>query len=65
MQIKAGAKEVTVINRMEILGTTGILVPAKDRPGRGGKNDFMAVVNWRGEDGYSEPEVQNLFGQWL
>lgn len=50
---------------MEILGTAGILVPAKDRPGRGGKNDFMAVVNWRGEDGFSEPEVQNLFGQWL
>ncbi|WP_232699165.1 hypothetical protein [Brevibacillus daliensis] len=50
---------------MEILATAGILAPSKDRPGRGGKNDFFAVVNWRGEDGYSEHEVRNLFGPWL
>lgn len=50
---------------MEILATAGILAPSKNRPGRGGKNDFFAVVNWRGEDGYSEHEVRNLFGAWL
>lgn len=46
---------------MEILATAGILAPSKNRPGRSGKNDFFAVVNWRGEDGYSEHEVRNLF----
>lgn len=50
---------------MEILSTAGILAPSKDRPGRGGKNDFFAVVNWRGEDGYSEEKVQDMFGAWL
>ncbi|GAB1531453.1 MULTISPECIES: hypothetical protein [Brevibacillus] len=50
---------------MEILASAGILAPSKDRPGRGGKNDFFAVVNWRGEDSYSEQAVQNFFGPWL
>lgn len=50
---------------MEILATGGILALSKNRPGRGGKNDFFAAVNWRGEDGYSEHEVRNLFGAWL
>ncbi|MFF0826484.1 hypothetical protein ACFYU8_03180 [Brevibacillus sp. NPDC003359] len=50
---------------MEILASAGIVAPSKDRPGRGGKNDFFAVVNWRGEDSYSEQAVQNFFGPWL
>lgn len=50
---------------MEILATAGVLVPAKDRPGRGGKNDFFAIVNWRGEDGYSEQAVYDYFGPWM
>lgn len=50
---------------MEILASAGILAPTKDRPGRGGKNDFFAVVNWRGEDGYSEQAVYDFFGPFL
>ncbi|NRQ54992.1 hypothetical protein [Brevibacillus sp. HD1.4A] len=50
---------------MEILASAGILATTKDRPGRGGKNDFFAVVNWRGEDGYSRQAVQDLFGTWM
>lgn len=50
---------------MEILATAGILAPSMSRPGRGGNNDFVAIVNWRGEDGYSERMVQDWFGPWL
>lgn len=50
---------------MEILATAGILVPSKVRPGRGGKNDFFAIAEWRGEDGYSEQAVHEYFGPWL
>lgn len=50
---------------IEILATAGILAASKDRPGRGGKNDFFAIVNWRGDDGYSEQAVHDYFSQWL
>lgn len=45
---------------MEILATAGILAPSKTGPAAAEKRLF-AVVNWRGEDGYSEHEVRNLF----
>ncbi|MEK5034573.1 hypothetical protein MKY96_24200 [Paenibacillus sp. FSL R7-0302] len=48
---------------MEIWGYAGILVPQEEpRQGRGGDNDFNAVANWRGEDGYSEERLNLLFG---
>lgn len=50
---------------LEILATAGILTASRNRPGRGGKNDFFAIVNWRGEDGYSEQAVHHYFSQWL
>ncbi|MCE5171851.1 hypothetical protein LQV63_21460 [Paenibacillus profundus] len=50
---------------MEIMAYAGILTAEEDRPGRGGKNDFCAIVNWRGVDGYSKQAVQDYFGQWL
>ncbi|MCR8980046.1 hypothetical protein [Brevibacillus laterosporus] len=50
---------------LEILATAGILISSKDRPGRGGKNDFFAIVNWRGEDGYAAQAVHHYFSHWL
>ncbi len=51
---------------MEILAYAGVLrAGSENRPGRGGRNDFFAVVNWRGEDGYCEQAVEDYFGKWL
>ncbi len=51
---------------MEILSYAGVLrAGSENRPGRGGKNDFFAVVNWRGVDGYSDHAVEHYFGKWL
>lgn len=50
---------------LEILACIGVLAPQQyDRPQRG-KNDWTFVEDWRGEDGYDEKRVEQLFGKYL
>lgn len=50
---------------IEIMAALGILSPkATDRPNRG-KNDWVFVEQWRGEDGYNETIVKKYFGTYL
>lgn len=50
--------EVDVL--IEILANLEILVPKKFR--NNGRNDWGAVEDWRGEDGYNKQKVKELFG---
>lgn len=45
---------------IEIFWSLGILVPKKTR--NNGNNDWGAVEDWRGEDGYDKSVVKRLFG---
>jgi len=50
---------------MEVLGAIGVLKPQSyDRPIRG-RNDWIFVEYWRGEDGYDADKVAELFGAYL
>jgi hypothetical protein len=50
---------------LEILALIGVLAPARhDRPARG-KNDWRFIESWRGEDGYDQNRVDELFSQYL
>ena len=50
---------------IEILGAIGVLKPGSyERPIKG-RNDWVYVEYWRGEDGYEADKVADLFGAYL
>ncbi len=61
--LKSSKDERAVI--IEILACIKVLKPMSyDRPGAG-KNDWIYVEFWRGEDGFNEEAIENYFGQYL
>lgn len=48
---------------IEIFSTLKILVPTKFHNNR--RNDWGAVEDWRGEDGYNKSLVESIFGKYL
>lgn len=61
--LKSSKSERQVL--IEILAAIGVLKPARyDRPIKG-RNDWVFSEYWRGEDGYDEDRVVELFGAYL
>lgn len=51
---------------LEILACCGILqATSANRPGIGGRNDWVFVTDWRGEDRYDKKRVADIFGSLL
>ncbi len=50
---------------IEILACIGILEPSTYTKSRRGKNDWIFVEYWRGEDKYNKEAINNYFGKYM